>query len=42
MVDSKGKMNLRDQFIRVLNEYDEMYKKVWDTQVLLVERMKIS
>lgn len=35
-------MNLRDQFIRVLNEYDEMYKKVWDTQVLLVERMKIS
>lgn len=26
-------MNLRDQFIRVLNEYDEMYKKVWDTQV---------
>lgn len=26
-------MNLRDQFIRVLNEYDEMYKKVWTTQV---------
>lgn len=42
MVDRKGKMNLRDQFIRVLNEYDEMYKKVWDTQVLLVEWMKIS